>query len=148
MRWEDSELYQEQVLKANAAQRSSARDAQQAAVEKLAHADDQDDGWVVSPPADESMDATLLGGLAPLIALFVLFYFLLIRPQMKRSKEQRQMIEKIAKGDELVLAGGLAGKVVNIGELYLTVEVADGVNVKVQKSAVTSVLPKGTLKSA
>ncbi|SHG95610.1 preprotein translocase subunit YajC [Hydrocarboniphaga daqingensis] len=84
---------------------------------------------------------------APLVVLFVLFYFLLIRPQMKRSKEQRQMIEKIAKGDELVLAGGLAGKVVNIGELYLTVEVADGVNVKVQKSAVTSVLPKGTLKT-
>jgi preprotein translocase subunit YajC len=84
---------------------------------------------------------------APLVVLFVLFYFLLIRPQMKRSKETRQMIEKIAKGDELVLAGGLAGKVVGIGEAFLTVEVAEGVNVKVQKSAVGSVLPKGTLKT-
>jgi len=84
---------------------------------------------------------------APLVVLFVLFYFLLIRPQMKRSKETRQMIDKIAKGDELVLAGGLAGKVVNIGESFLTVEVAEGVNVKVQKSAVGSVLPKGTLKT-
>jgi preprotein translocase subunit YajC len=84
---------------------------------------------------------------APLVVLFVLFYFLLIRPQMKRSKETRQMIEKIAKGDEVVLAGGLAGKVVNIGETFLTVEVAEGVNVKVQKSAVGSVLPKGTLKT-
>lgn len=84
---------------------------------------------------------------APLVVLFVLFYFLLIRPQMKRAKESRQMIEKIAKGDELVLAGGLAGKVVAIGEAFLTVEVAEGVNVKVQKSAVGSVLPKGTLKT-
>jgi preprotein translocase subunit YajC len=84
---------------------------------------------------------------APLVVLFILFYFLLIRPQMKRTKETRLMIEKIAKGDELVLAGGLAGKVVGIGEAFLTVEVSEGVNVKVQKSAVGSVLPKGTLKT-
>jgi preprotein translocase subunit YajC len=84
---------------------------------------------------------------APLVVLFVLFYFLLIRPQMKRTKEMRQMIDKIAKGDEIVTSGGLAGKVSNIGEAYLTVEIADGVSVKVQKSAVGSVLPKGTLKT-
>lgn len=84
---------------------------------------------------------------APLVVLMVLFYFMLIRPQMKRSKEHRQMLEKISKGDEVVTSGGLAGKVVNIGEAYVTVEVADGVSVKVQKQSVTTVLPKGTLKS-
>ena len=100
------------------------------------------------------MTATADGGIValivqfvPFIAIFVLFYFLLIRPQMKRNKEARQMIEKIAKGDEVVISGGLAGKIVNIGEAFFTVEVADGVSVKVQKSAVGSVLPKGTLKS-
>lgn len=83
----------------------------------------------------------------PLILLVVLFYFMLIRPQMKRNREHRDMLGKIAKGDEVVTAGGIAGKVVNIGEAYLSVEVADNVSVKVQKSSVTSVLPKGTLKS-
>ena len=83
----------------------------------------------------------------PLILLVVLFYFMLIRPQMKRSREHRDMLGKIAKGDEVVTAGGMAGKVVNIGEAYLSIEIADNVNVKVQKSSVTSVLPKGTLKS-
>ncbi|MEQ1440410.1 preprotein translocase subunit YajC [Fontimonas sp. SYSU GA230001] len=83
----------------------------------------------------------------PLILLVVLFYFMLIRPQMKRNREHRDMLAKIAKGDEVVTAGGIAGKVVNIGEAYLSVEIADNVAVKVQKSSVTSVLPKGTLKS-
>jgi preprotein translocase subunit YajC len=84
---------------------------------------------------------------APLVVLFVLFYFLLIRPQMKRTKEHRQMLDKIAKGDEVVTNGGLAGKVTSIGEAYATVEVAEGVNVKVQKASIGSVLPKGTLKT-
>lgn len=84
---------------------------------------------------------------APLVVLFVLFYFLLIRPQMKRNKEHRQMLDKIAKGDEVVTSGGLAGKVVNIGEAYLSIEIAEGTTVKVQKTAVGSVLPKGTLKT-
>ncbi|MFA5938596.1 MAG: preprotein translocase subunit YajC [Sinimarinibacterium sp.] len=83
----------------------------------------------------------------PLILLVVLFYFMLIRPQMKRSREHRDMLGKIAKGDEVVTAGGMAGKVVTIGEAYLSIEIADNVSVKVQKSSVTSVLPKGTLKS-
>lgn len=84
---------------------------------------------------------------APLVVLFVLFYFLLIRPQMKRTKEHRQMLDKVAKGDEVVTNGGLAGKVTNIGEAYATIEVAEGVNVKVQKASIGSVLPKGTLKT-
>ena len=80
------------------------------------------------------------------IALLVLFYFMLIRPQMKRAREQRDMLGKLAKGDEVVTNGGLAGVIREIGENYLTVEIADNVTVKMQKSAVMSVLPKGSLK--
>lgn len=83
----------------------------------------------------------------PLIVLVVLFYFMLIRPQMKRSKEQREMLGALAKGDEVLSSGGLAGRITAIGENYLTLEVADGINVKVQKASVVSVLPKGTLKT-
>ncbi|MES2683069.1 MAG: preprotein translocase subunit YajC [Pseudomonadota bacterium] len=82
----------------------------------------------------------------PLIVMVPLFYFLLIRPQMKRQKEARQMTESLSKGDEVVLAGGLAGRIISIGEVYLTVDIADGVLVKVEKSAIAKVLPKGTLK--
>ena len=83
----------------------------------------------------------------PLIVLVVLFYFMLIRPQMKRAKEQREMLGALAKGDEALTSGGLAGRISAIGENYITLEVADGVAVKVQKAAVVSVLPKGTLKN-
>ncbi len=83
----------------------------------------------------------------PLVVLVILFYFMLIRPQMKRSKEVRQMLGALAKGDEAVTSGGLAGKITVIGENYVTLEVADGVAVKVQKSAISSVLPKGSLKN-
>ena len=83
----------------------------------------------------------------PLVFLLVLFYFLLIRPQTKRAKEHKDMLGKLAKGDEVVSTGGLAGVVRDIGENYLTVEISDGVVVKLQKSAVASVLPKGSLKA-
>ena len=83
----------------------------------------------------------------PLIILVVLFWFMLIRPQRKRSKEHREMLGKLAKGDEVVTSGGVAGVVREIGENYLTVEIAENVPVKMQKSAVISVLPKGSLKS-
>jgi len=83
----------------------------------------------------------------PLIVAVPVIYFLMIRPQQKRSKEMRDMLGKLAKGDELIITGGLAGRVAAIGEVYLTLEIADNVLVKVQKSAVASVLPKGTLKS-
>ncbi|TAN03979.1 MAG: preprotein translocase subunit YajC [Rhodanobacteraceae bacterium] len=82
-----------------------------------------------------------------LIVLFVIFYFLLIRPQQKRAKEQKKMISELAKGDE-VIAAGILGKVENIGEHFLTLEVADNVRIRVQKGAVSTVLPKGTLKSS
>lgn len=90
---------------------------------------------------------SLLGAIWPLFILIPFFYFVVLRPQMKRSKETRDMLGKLAKGDEIVTSGGLAGRIAAIGENYLTVEIADKVEVKIQKSAVGSVLPKGTLKN-
>ena len=82
------------------------------------------------------------------IALIAVMYFLMIRPQMKRQKEHKAMLEKIAKGDEVITAGGIAGVVTDIGESFVSVEVADGVRIRVQKASIGNVLPKGTLKSA
>ncbi len=82
----------------------------------------------------------------PLVLMFVVLYFVMIRPQMKRQKEHRAMIEALAKGDEVVTAGGFLGKVSRIGETYIGVELADGVEVQMQRTAVVQVLPKGTLK--
>jgi preprotein translocase subunit YajC len=87
-----------------------------------------------------------LGSMLPLILMFVVLYFVMIRPQMKRQKEARAMIEALAKGDEVATAGGLLGKITQIGEQYLTVEIAKGVEVQVQRSAVVQVLPKGAIK--
>ena len=84
---------------------------------------------------------------APLIFLIVLFYFMLIRPQMKRSREVKDMLGKLAKGDEVITSGGLTGVLRDLGENFVTVEIADNVTVKLQKSAIVSVLPKGTLKA-
>lgn len=84
---------------------------------------------------------------APLIFLIVLFYFMLIRPQMKRSREVKDMLAKLAKGDEVITSGGLTGVLRELGENFITVEIADNVTVKMQKSAIVSVLPKGTLKT-
>ncbi|MGH8442545.1 MAG: preprotein translocase subunit YajC [Nevskiaceae bacterium] len=90
----------------------------------------------------------LLGSpIVMMVFLLVLFYFMLIRPQMKRSKEMREMLGKLAKGDEVITSGGLAGVLRELGENYVTVEVADNVLVKLQKSAIVSVLPKGSLKA-
>jgi preprotein translocase subunit YajC len=86
--------------------------------------------------------------LLPLILIFVVFYFLLIRPQAKRAKEHKAMVAALATGDEVVTSGGILGKVTEAGEQFLTVEVAEGVRVKVQRHTVSTVLPKGTIKSA
>jgi preprotein translocase subunit YajC len=95
-------------------------------------------------PAAPSMMSTLLFP----IALIAIMYFLMIRPQMKRQKEHRAMLEKLARGDEVITNGGIAGTIVEIGEAFFTVEVATGVQLRVQKSAIGNVLPKRTLKSA
>jgi preprotein translocase subunit YajC len=80
--------------------------------------------------------------------LLVVFYFLLIRPQSKRAKEQREMLSKVAVGDEIATTGGILGKVTEVGEQFLSVEIAAGVNIKLQKFQVAQVLPKGTVKGA
>jgi preprotein translocase subunit YajC len=82
----------------------------------------------------------------PLIILFGIFYFMLIRPQMRRAKEQRAMIAALAKGDEVLTTGGLLGRIEELAESHVTLEIAPGVNVKLQKQAIAAVLPKGTLK--
>ncbi|MDM7456589.1 MAG: preprotein translocase subunit YajC [Tepidimonas sp.] len=87
-----------------------------------------------------------LMSLLPLVLMFVVLYFVMIRPQMKRQKEHKAMIDALAKGDEVVTAGGLLGKVSKLGESTIGIELADGVEVQLQRTAVVQVLPKGTLK--
>lgn len=100
-----------------------------------------------APAAAPAGDMTSsLMSMLPLLLMFVVLYFIMIRPQMKRQKEHRAMIDALAKGDEVVTAGGLLGKVTAMGESYLNVEVANGVDVRMQRSAIVQVLPKGTLK--
>jgi preprotein translocase subunit YajC len=82
----------------------------------------------------------------PLVLMFVVLYFVMIRPQMKKQKEHRSMIEALAKGDEIATAGGLLGKVTKLGDNHLTLEIATGVEVQLQRSAVVQVLPKGSIK--
>ncbi|HBE92530.1 MAG TPA: preprotein translocase subunit YajC [Gammaproteobacteria bacterium] len=89
-----------------------------------------------------------LMSLLPLVAIFAVFYFLLIRPQQKRAKEHKAMTEAVAKGDEVVTAGGTLGKITDLGENFVTVEVASGVEIKVQRSSIQALMPKGTVKSA
>lgn len=88
-----------------------------------------------------------LMGMLPLLLIFVLFYFMLIRPQTKRAKEHKNMVEALAKGDEVVTNGGLLGRVTNVGESFITVKIAENVEVKVQKQSVSALIPKGTMKS-
>ncbi|MCW8919298.1 MAG: preprotein translocase subunit YajC [Gammaproteobacteria bacterium] len=89
----------------------------------------------------------MLEALFPFIILFVVFYFLLIRPQSKRAKAHKAMVEAVAKGDEVVTQGGLYGKVTAVNEEYLQIALADNVEVKLQRGAIASLLPKGTIKS-
>ena len=98
-----------------------------------------------APAASGGTESSLLSML-PLVLMFVVLYFVMIRPQMKRQKEHKAMIEALAKGDEVVTAGGVLGKVTKLGESFLHVEVAGGVELQVQRSAVVQVLPKGTIK--
>ncbi len=91
-----------------------------------------------------------MGGLLqmlPMILMFVVLWFLMIRPQMKKSKEHKALLEALAKGDEVVTQGGIVGKVTKVGDSYVTVEIAAGTEVVVQKPSIGLVLPKGTLKS-
>lgn len=91
------------------------------------------------------MQSSLMSML-PLVLMFVVLYFVMIRPQMKKQKEHRAMVEALAKGDEVVTTGGMLAKVSKLGDSYLSVEIANGVEVQIQRGAVIQVLPKGTVK--
>ncbi|MBX3601564.1 MAG: preprotein translocase subunit YajC [Rubrivivax sp.] len=95
-----------------------------------------------APGGTESSLLTLL----PLVLMFVVLYFIMIRPQMKKQKEHKAMVDALAKGDEVVIAGGVLGRVTKLGDTYLGVEVADNVELQVQRVSVIQVLPKGTFK--
>ena len=98
-------------------------------------------------PFDVAGLSSNLTSFLPIILMFVVLYFLMIRPQMKRQKEQKSMMEALSKGDEVVTAGGVLGKVVKVTDAYLTIEVAPGTEIMVQKTAVTILLPRGTIKA-
>ena len=102
------------------------------------------DAMAAGAPAGQP-DGTF--SLVMIVAIFVLFYFMLIRPQNKRAKEHRQLVSTLKKGDEVMTSSGMLGKVVSLDDQYIKVSLADGVEVTMQKSAITAVLPKGTLKS-
>jgi preprotein translocase subunit YajC len=101
--------------------------------------------YAQTAPAAGGTESTLMS-LLPLVLMFVVLYFIMIRPQMKKQKEHKAMIEALAKGDEVVIAGGVVGRVSKLGDSYLGVEVAQNVELQVQRGSVVQVLPKGTFK--
>ena len=106
---------------------------------------------IISPAAAQAAPAqqgSPMSLLIMMVLFFAVFYFMAIRPQMKRAKEHRALLAALSKGDEVIMAGGIAGRVDELGESFASIEVADGVKIKVQKNAITAVLPKGSLKSA
>ena len=105
------------------------------------------EAFAQAAPAAASTESSLLS-LLPLVLMFVVLYFIMIRPQMKKQKEHKAMVEALAKGDEVVIAGGVMGKIAKLGESYLHVEVASGVELQVQRAAVIQVLPKGSFSVA
>jgi preprotein translocase subunit YajC len=101
------------------------------------------DAWAQAAPSAPEQSAFAF---LPLIILFAVFYLFLIRPQVKRQKEHQKLVQALGKGDEIVTSGGIVGRIVDVGDNFLKVEIAKGVEVRLQKPAVTTVLPKGTLK--
>ena len=101
---------------------------------------------MAAPPAAGQGDPLM--SFLPLIFIFVVFYFLLIRPQSKKAKEHREMVAALAKGDEVVTSGGLLGRITQVGENFVQVKVADGVEVKIQKQSIATLMPKGTVKES
>jgi preprotein translocase subunit YajC len=105
---------------------------------------------IISPAAAQAAPAqqgSPMSLLIMMVLFFAVFYFMAIRPQMKRAKEHRALLAGLSKGDEVITNGGLAGRVDEIGESFTAIEIAQGVVVRVQKNAITAVLPKGSLKS-
>jgi preprotein translocase subunit YajC len=104
---------------------------------------------IISPAYAQAAPAGDPGfiGFLPIILMFVLLYFLMIRPQMKRAKEHKVMVEALQKGDEVITAGGVLGRITRIGDAYIGVEIAPNTEISVQRASVQTLLPKGTLKS-
>ncbi len=108
-------------------------------------------GLIPEAMAQSAGGAAPGGGLAPLLMMVVfigIFYFLLIRPQQKKAKEHQNMVKALGVGDEVVTSGGILGKIVEVGDQFITLEIAPNVQIKVQRFQVTSLMPKGTLKSS
>lgn len=106
------------------------------------------EAFAQAAPAAAASDSLFgsLGSMLPLVLMFIVLYFVMIRPQMKRQKESKTMIDALAKGDEVVTTGGMLGKISKVGDTFLSVEIASGVEIQVQRGAVVQVLPKGTVK--
>ncbi len=104
------------------------------------------DAWAQAAPA--ASQGGQLQVIVMMVAFVAIFYFLLFRPQQKRAREHQSLLSKLAAGDEVVTSGGLLGKVAEVGETFVTLEIADNVRIKVQKVQITQLMPKGTLKSA
>ncbi|MBI3899118.1 MAG: preprotein translocase subunit YajC [Gammaproteobacteria bacterium] len=105
-----------------------------------------ENAWADAPAAAGAQSGNPMSMIIMMGGMFAIFYFLLIRPQQKRAKEHKAMIDAIAKGDEVVAAGGLLGRVTHIADNIVTIEIADKVEIKVQRPAIQAVLPKGTIK--
>ena len=97
---------------------------------------------------DAAAQPGALAQFLPLILIFIVFYFLLIRPQMKRAKEHKALVANRGKGDEVVTNGGLLGKITDLNDSFVTLELTEGVQIKIQRQAIAAVMPKGTMKSA
>ena len=107
--------------------------------------------FLISPAYAQVAGGASGGGLSQILILVVfvaIFYFMLIRPQQKRMKDQQAMLAKLASGDEVVTSGGILGRITEVGETFVTLEVAEGVRIRVQRSQISQLMPKGTLKSA
>ena len=106
---------------------------------------------LITPAYAQSASGGLFGGdlmaFLPMVAIFVVFYFLLIRPQQKKAKEAKAMLEALQKGDEVVTAGGILGRISKLGDQYVTVDIAGGTEITVQRGAISQLLPKGTIKA-
>ena len=98
-------------------------------------------------PAASPFGGDMLTSILPMVAIFAVFYFLLIRPQQKRAKETKAMLEALAKGDEVITAGGIVGKISRLTDQYAVVEVSPNVEISVQRGAISQILPKGTIKA-
>ncbi|MDX2417770.1 MAG: preprotein translocase subunit YajC [Xanthomonadales bacterium] len=106
------------------------------------------DFFISNAYAQDAASPTSLMSFLPLIVIFAVFYFMLIRPQMKRAKEHKQLVSQLSKGDEVITNGGLLGKIIDVSDSFVTLELAENLQIKLQRQAVANVMPKGTIKSA